>query len=63
MSSKSYCIFIALAKTYINIGNGTVKIVFKGNYSGTITKIFKIVPKKVSLTKATNIKGKKKKAT
>ena len=41
------------------VGNGTVKIVFKGNYSGTITKIFKIVPKKVSLTKATNIKGKK----
>ena len=56
ISTQNYNIIYSSNK---KVGNGTVKIVFKGNYSGTITKIFKIVPKKVSLTKATNIKGKK----
>lgn len=56
ISTQNYNIIYSSNK---KVGNGTVKIVFKGNYSGTITKIFKIVPKKVSLTKAANIKGKK----
>jgi hypothetical protein len=35
----------------INIGKGTVKITGKGDYTGTVTKSFKIIPKKTSVTK------------
>ena len=41
ISTQNYNIIYSSNK---KVGNGTVKIVFKGNYSGTITKIFKIVP-------------------
>lgn len=34
------------------VGKATVTIKFKGNYKGTVTKSFKIVPKGTSLTKA-----------
>ena len=38
ISTQNYNIIYSSNK---KVGNGTVKIVFKGNYSGTITKIFK----------------------
>lgn len=40
-----------------NVGQYQVKITFKGNYSGTITKTFKVVPKGTSISK---LRGKSK---
>ena len=40
------------------IGSYSVKVDFKGNYSGTITKTFKIVPKTVTLKSITSPKTK-----
>lgn len=42
-----------------NIGTGKIIIVGKGNYTGTKTIQFKIVPKKVTLSSVKNAKGKK----
>lgn len=36
-----------------NVGTATVKITFKGNYSGTISKTFKINPKNTSISSVT----------
>ena len=44
-------------------GQATVKITFKGKYTGTVTKTFTITPAKVKLSKATNQKGRKVKIT
>ena len=38
----------------INVGTATVTITGKGNYTGTITKTFKIVPSKVTIKSAKN---------
>ncbi len=40
------------------VGTATVTITGKGNYTGTITKSFKIIPKSVNLKSVTNIKKK-----
>ncbi len=40
-----------------NVGKYTVKITFKGKYSGTKTLNFKILPKSTSITKLTATKG------
>ena len=48
ISNKNYKVTY---KNNKNIGKATVTIVFSGNYSGTITKTFKIVPTKVKGTK------------
>ena len=45
------------------IGTATITIKGKGNYTGTITKTFKIVPKTVSIKSATSPKTKQLKAT
>lgn len=37
----------------INIGKGLLEVVFKGNYSGSITRRFNIYPKKTSFTSVT----------
>ena len=37
----------------INVGKATIKITGKGNYTGTVTKTFKIIPKGTSLKKVT----------
>ena len=39
------------------VGKYSVKITFKGNYSGTATKYFTVVPKGVSLSKLTAARG------
>ena len=46
-----------------NIGTATVTITGKGNYTGTITKTFKIVPKKVTIKSVKNSKKKSAKIT
>lgn len=38
------------------VGQYTVKITFKGNYSGTVSKTYKIVPKGTTVSKLTNAK-------
>ena len=40
-----------------NVGKGTVIITLKGNYSGTITKTFKIVPASINISRL-SVKGK-----
>ena len=40
-----------------NVGKYSVKITFKGNYSGTVTKTFTIKPKATSVNKLTALKG------
>lgn len=48
--------------TYTNntkIGTAKIKIVFKGNYKGTVTKSFSIVPTKTRITSAKNTVGSK----
>lgn len=42
-----------------NVGTGKVVITYKGNYSGTVTKTFKIVPKKVTIASFSSGKAKK----
>lgn len=54
IASKYYTVTY---KNNKNIGKATVKITFKGNYKGSITKTFKIVPASTKITKIT--KGKK----
>ena len=49
---------IAYAKGRKNVGSYTVMITLKNNYSGTVKKTFKIVPKTTSISKLTA--GKKK---
>lgn len=49
ISSSNYAVSYA---NNVNVGRGTVKVNFKGNYNGTLTKTFKINPK------STSIKGK-----
>lgn len=46
-----------------NVGTATVKVTGIGNYKGTLKKTFKIVPKKVTLSKLTTPKKKVIKAT
>lgn len=46
-----------------NIGTGTVTVTLKGAYSGTLRKTFTIQPAKVTISKVTNVKGKKAKVT
>lgn len=41
----------------INVGTATVKVEFKGNYSGTITEDFAIIPKGTSILSLTAIHG------
>ena len=41
----------------VNVGTAKVSVTFKGNYSGTLTKTYKIVPPSTSLSKLTS--GKK----
>ena len=43
---------ITYAKGRKNVGKYSVKITFKGKYSGTVTKTYTIVPKTTSITKA-----------
>ena len=63
--SASY--FTAYYPTNGNIGVKTVKIVFKGNYTGTVSKTYTILPKKTKLsklkrgTKSITVKWKKQK--
>lgn len=40
-----------------NVGKYSVKITFKGNYSGTVTKTFTVKPKATSVNKLTALKG------
>ena len=40
-----------------NIGNGTIKIIFKGSYTGTKTITFLIVPRATTITKLENTKA------
>jgi len=47
VSSKNYTVSYSSNK---NIGTAKVKIKFKGNYSGTVTKTFKIIPKNVGIS-------------
>lgn len=49
---------IAYAKGRKNVGSYTVTITLKNNYSGTVKKTFKIIPKTTSISKLTA--GKKK---
>ena len=42
-----------------NTGKATVKVTGKGNYTGTVTKSFYIVPKKTKITYARSKKSKK----
>ncbi len=44
---------ISYAKGRKNVGNYTVTIKLKGNYSGTVKKTFTIVPKGTSISKVT----------
>jgi hypothetical protein len=53
ISSKNYTLKYTNNK---NVGQATVKITFKGNYSGTLTKKFTISPKATSLSKLTGSK-------
>lgn len=48
-SGKDYTVSIPNAK---NIGNYTAKVTFKGNYSGSISRSFAIVPKGTAIKKA-----------
>lgn len=56
ISSKYYT--VSYAKGRKNVGKYSVKVTFKGNYSGTRTMSFKIIPKGTSVSKVTA--GKKK---
>ncbi len=47
ISSKNYSVSYSSNK---NIGTAKVKIKFKGDYSGTVTKTFKIIPKNVGIS-------------
>lgn len=49
ISSNNYTISYT---NNVNVGKGTVKVNLKGNYNGTLAKVFKINPK------STSIKGK-----
>lgn len=42
----------------INVGTAKIIITFKGNYTGTVTEAFKIMPKKVTKATVTGIKTK-----
>ena len=55
LSSSNYTVTYSSNKA---IGTATVKITGKGNYTGTITKTFKIVPKTMSIKSATGAKKK-----
>lgn len=50
ISSKNYTVTYSNNK---NVGTATAKITFKGNYSGTINKTFKINPKNTSISGVT----------
>ncbi|MGN0152452.1 MAG: fibronectin type III domain-containing protein [Wujia sp.] len=49
--SKSY--YTVSYKNNRNVGKATVTIKFKGNYSGTVTRTFKINPKSTTISKLT----------
>lgn len=55
--------YTVLYKNNKNTGKATVTITGKENYTGKITKTFKIVPKKTTISKVTNVKNKKAKIT
>ncbi|MDO4383355.1 MAG: CotH kinase family protein [Eubacteriales bacterium] len=55
-SGKDYTVSVSNGK---NVGTGTVKITGKGNFTGTKTATFQIVPKSASITKAKALKGRK----
>lgn len=50
-------------KNHTKPGYGTVQVTLKGNYQGTLKATFIIAPSKVTVSKATNVKGKKMKVT
>ncbi|MCM1286418.1 MAG: leucine-rich repeat protein [Acetobacter sp.] len=56
ISSSNYTVTYASGRK--NVGKYTVKITFKGNYSGTVTKTFTIKPKATSISKLTADKKK-----
>lgn len=47
---------VSYAKGRKNVGRYSVKISFRGNYSGTVTKTFDILPKSLSISKVTAAK-------
>lgn len=50
VKGKDYTVYVPSGRR--NVGTYTYKIVFKGNYKGTVKKVFKIVPAATRLTKA-----------
>lgn len=50
VKGKDYTVYVPSGRR--NVGTYTYKIVFKGNYKGTVKKVFKIVPAATKLTKA-----------
>lgn len=50
ISTKYYTVKGAKAK---NVGKHTVKITFRGNYKGTVSRNYKILPKKTGITSVT----------